>query len=416
MPDYCPVPDADDDAFRALVQYAFRPQEGPYDHDDAPDAPDLGERRGLYDGDDPLAVCLHYDLTLAARGDDVAAGGVSQVAGAPEHRRQGHVRELLADSLAEYRDRGRHLAVLWPFDVGFYRRLGWATIAKLATWEVDPGDLDGLVDRLDDPDAGRFERLAPDDWTELPPVLAADHFTHDLAMRRSEGWWRHRVFDRWDAEPYVYAWRDDDGDLRAYVVYAVDEADDGRALAVWDHAATDRDARRHLFRFLRDHDSQVDSIRYHTPPEAVAGADFDLHRELADPAAVDPKVQSGAMARLVDVAADLPVLAGEAARAAAVDCDLAVADGLAPWNDGRFRLQSSADEALSVEPVDDAASGDTADRPIATLDVGALTRIVVGARSVDSAVDLGVVDGDEAALADLAECFPPRRVWLREGF
>lgn len=416
MPAYRTVPDADDDAFRALVQYAFRPQEGPYDPEEAPEAPDLGERRGYYDADDLLACCLHYDLTLAARDDAVAAGGVSLVACAPEHRRRGHVRDMLAESVAEYRDLGRHLAVLWPFDVGFYRRLGWATVAKLATWEVDPGDLDGVVDRLDDPDAGRFERLDPADWTELPPVLAADHYTHDLAMRRSEGWWRDRVFDRWDAEPFVYGWRDHDGALRSYLVYAVDEEDDGRTLEVWDHAAADREARRHLFRFLRDHDSQVDGVRYYTPADAVAGADFDLHRELADPKAVEPTVNAGGMARLVDVAADLPVLAGDAARDPTVDCDVVVEDSLAPWNDGRFRVQSTAGEALAVERVDDGAVDATSERPTARLDVGALTQVVVGARSVEAAEELGDVAGDEAALAELAACFPPRRVWLREGF
>ncbi|MFB6127580.1 MAG: enhanced intracellular survival protein Eis [Halolamina sp.] len=431
MAEYHSVPDADDDAFRALVEYAFCPENGPFDPAEADPGPDheVGEPRGYYDGGDLLAVCRHYGLATELRESVVDAGGVGTVASEPGRRREGNVRELLAASLAEYRDRGRRLALLWPFDIGFYRALGWATVSKLAVWEVAPDDLAGLA--ADGPDDRRaanrrdagFERLTADDWERLVPVQVADHADADLAVRRTEAWWREFVFDRWDERPFVYAWvgdgdagSDGDSDVRGYLVYHVAAEGDERVLVVREQAARDVDARRQLFRFCRDHDSQVDRVRFYTTPDAVAGEGFDPHRHLDDPGAAEATVRAGAMGRLVDVVEDLPAVVGPAADGVAAEFDLAVDDPLAGWNDGRFRVATTAGSGLDVDRVGGGVDPDGGDRPTVRLGVGPLSQVAVGSRSVEELTRAGAVAGGDDALAALGDCFPPRRTLLRENF
>lgn len=410
MASYRPISDADENAFRRIVSEAFAPEDGPHDPDEDSNFPAVGEPRGRYDGDDLRAVCLHYDFAVDVRGSDIPAGGVSVVATPPERRREGNVQELLAASLAEYRAEGRRLALLWPFDYGFYRGLGWGEVSRRAEWTID---VDALAEAVLGDDRGSFERLDPDDWSELAPVLAGDGHAASLALRRTEAWWRERTLDRWDSTPFVSGWRDDDGDLRAYVAYDVEESDDGRTLAVRDHAAESRRARRQILRFLANHDSQVDAVELEAPAGTAAGdsaAGFDYREALADPRAAEVTVRSGAMGRIVDVAADLPALAGDDLPAPEVDpFDLVVTDPIAPWNDGRFRV--TADDGVAVESVDGGG-----DRPAVDCGVAALSRAVVGARSAERLAVAADVDGDDEAVAALAALFPPRRTWVREGF
>ncbi|MFC7165944.1 GNAT family N-acetyltransferase [Halospeciosus flavus] len=195
MADYRPIPDERVDEFRAFVTYAFRPESGPYDPEEADELPAparIGERRGLFDdvSDELLAVCRHYWFDAQVAGQLVSTAGLSAVASPPENRRQGLVRELLAESLAEYRERGVALSVLWPFHTPFYRQFGWATCNKIARTQVPPEALQ-FVDTEED---GRMRPLDPDDWSAMAEVLAAHGTDYELTLDRSEEWWRKRVF------------------------------------------------------------------------------------------------------------------------------------------------------------------------------------------------------------------------------
>ncbi len=407
MPDYRPIPEADKEVFRELVHYAFSPEDGPFEDASSDSEPTIGDHRGLYDSD-LTAVCRHYDLPVELRASVIAAGGIGGVASDPAQRREGHVQELLAESLMEYRDRDWRLAFLWPFDVGFYADMGWATTSKLATWEISPADLDGMA--ATDGGNGRFERLSADDWHRLEPVQRADHDTA-LAVRRSEGWWREFVFDRYDKTPYVYGWVVD-GDVRGYLAYTIQGGDDGRTLVVREQAAIDTAARCQLFRFCRDHDSQVNQIKFYTPAEAVTGDGFDPHLYLDDPGACDATVTAGAMGRLVDVEADLPAIGG--ATATTTRFDLVVTDPLADWNDGRFQV-TVGDDGIeqSIRASDEYQS---AQIPTAHLGIGPLSQVVIGARSADELAHSGEITGDDEAITALGDCFQPTQPMMRENF
>jgi predicted acetyltransferase len=392
---------SDDPAFARLVRQSFDPTSGPFDLEefDPDEGPDtVGARRGLFDGDDLVATCKHYWFDVDLRGRSVGAPGLSVVASPPEHRRGGNVRRLLEASLDEYRERGDPLSVLWPFSTPFYGQYGWATANRAAEYEVDPDDLAFATDAVATDDV-EWRQVTPDDPTAVDAVDAidAETWTGALALDRSEGFWRNRVFQSWKTDPFVYlAERGDDP--VAFAVYYVNE-DDGRRLDVRHHGAVDHDALLALLAFCHHHDSQVDTVRFYAP------VDWGVEHVLADPGAVETTVYSGPMARLVDVAVAL-----ETVPYPGVDADfvLDVDDPLTDWHDDPLRLAVAGD-AASCERTPDAT-------PDVELGVGDLTQLVVGTRSARELARTRDLDADDHVVETLAACFPPTNPGLLQRF
>jgi predicted acetyltransferase len=402
---YRAVPDAHRTAYRTILQYAFDAESGPELDDEPRERPENFHPRGLYDvddaaaepsADDLLVVCGRIDFDVRLRGEQHPLGGVSAVASPPENRRRGHVATMLDELLAELRDDGVYLSALWPFDHAFYRRFGWALAHQFVRTTIDPADLDGVAA---DP-AGRFRRLAPDDWDAMADVLDAAA-TRPLGIERPESWWRRRTFRGWETDPYVYGW-ERDGRLRGYVVYRVTEEDDGETLAASELTAADYEARTQLYRFLRDHDSQVERVRFSGPVRT------DLLETLQDPRSAQIELEPGAMVRLVDVRAALRSVAfpPEAALSLVLD----VSDDRCPWNDLTVELRVD-DGRASCERTD-------AD-PEVSLDVGALSQLVVGTRSAAKLRRHGDLTAEAVEIVerlDAAFPEPDATPYLREFF
>ena len=416
--DYRPFPEGRSDEFSAFMRYAFSPEEGPYDPEaDDDDREHLAEYRGLFDGEEPVAVCGHHDFSLRIRGRDREAAGLSAVASPPEHRRRGHIERLLRESLREYSGDDVRFSVLWPFEHPFYRRYGWATVSRYRWVKAPPEQLAFAAEATGGGDeAGEFRRLDADDHDAAADLLAATAERYDFTMARTEAWWRERTLRGWKTDPFVYGF-ERDGDLRALLSYTFEERDDGdgRAMVVSDAAVADPAAWDRIFRFCRDHDSQVERVRLRLP------ADVSLLDRVDDPRAVTEAVRAGPMFRLVDAPAALEALEPDTDLEAAFT--LAVDDPLVDWHDRPIRV-TVADGEVDAERVDPGESGSpgsaAADGVDVAAGIGALSQLYAGYRGVADLrahAALDVADGaPEGLAADLAALLPPRRTFLREGF
>ncbi|UPV73735.1 GNAT family N-acetyltransferase [Halorussus limi] len=397
--DYRPLPDDRKTQFRDYVQYAFSPEDGPQDEYERDLDEQPGEERALFDGDEMLCVCVHYWFRTSLRGQRFEMPGLSAVASPPQHRRQGNVARLLGESLAEYRERGDFLTALWAFEHPFYERQGWGLANKWLRYECDPG---ALSFARDSPLAGgEFRKLDEDDYDRLDPVLAAANEEYELTVERTEDWWRERVFSGWRGDPYVYGWKRD-GDLRGYLVYRVEDEDEGKRLHVSEFAAADRAARLNCLRFLANHDSQVETVTVYAPPETA------LLDEVPDPADLDCEVKAGPMARIVDVPAALEAL--DYPDDLDAEFTVAVEDPLADWNDDAFRV-AVADGRATCERVRDGGDADVA------ASVSALSQVYVGYHSVGDAETFADLDARTPEARDaLAAMLPETEVFLSEAF
>jgi predicted acetyltransferase len=396
MPDFREVPESEVYDFRRLVGYAFMPEEEPPDPEDDEITPpmEVGTRYGRYDGEDLIAVCKLLDMQTSLRGDSHPMAGVSFVASPPETRRQGHVKELLADALVQCREDGAYLSALHPFKRTYYDRFGWATATRYLRHSMDPELLSFARDDRD----GEFVQLETEDWERMDDVYRTEVASHELTLDRDEEWWTKRVLAGWRTDPYVYGF-ERDGDLAAYVVYSVEENGDGRTFKVHDWAAVDHDARLAVLRFCSDHDSQVEDVAFNTAP------DDDLLDVVPNADDVETDLEVSTMLRLVDVPEALEALSYPEDVSGELTLD--VADSMAPWNDEMFRV-TVEDGAATVEP--------TAEPADAELDVGALSQLYAGYRGARELATVGELAADEATVDHLAELFPTTTTYLREGF
>jgi predicted acetyltransferase len=400
--DYRALPDDRKKQFQDYLEYAFSLENGPQDEYDWDPDEQPGEERALFEGDEMRCVCAHNWFQAHLRGQQFELAGLSAVASPPEHRRKGYVRRLLAESLAEYRDRDDFLTALWAFKHPFYERQGWALANKWTRFECDP---DALGFARDHPLAGGdFRRIDTDDFDRLDPVLTAHNDDYELSIERTEEWWRERIFSSWRTDPYVYAWEDDQGEIRGYVVYRVESEDEGKRLRTTEFASADHEARVNLLRFLANHDSQVERVSINGPVDTTL---LDLADEPED---VTCEVEPGPMVRIVDVPAAIEALDYP------TDLDakftISVSDPLVDWNDGIFRA-ALADGRATCEPTIEGATP----TPDVTATVGALSQVYVGYHSVADAETLADLEiRDSTTREPLAEMFPERDVFLREGF
>ena len=396
MPVVRRVPESDFDRYRRLIKYAFSPEDGPGLDDQPPDR--IADRYGLYEKGRLLATGALYELDARLRGSWTEISGVAAVSSPPEHRRSGNVERLLAGLLSESRDRELGLAALWPFEHAFYRQFGWAITNRYTIYELTPEQLAaaGTTAR------GTYERVGPDDWERLESVQRAHGKGTTLSMARSEQWWRDRTFG--DDPPWAYGWRDG-GDLRGYVTYTFESADDGTVLDVADFSAVDREARDHLLGLLGTHDSQVERVELTLAEEAA------LLDRVADPDAVSCSIHAGPMIRVTDPALALescPYPDGITARVVFEVTDPIGDDPLADSTDGNSRIE------LAVEDGAGACSPTQVD-PDATVDVGTLAQLLVGYRPVEDVRGRGLECDDETA-ATLKALWPKESVQLREFF
>lgn len=415
MVDYRPIPD-ERDVFHEYRSYAFRPEEGvpAYDPDEHETPRDtLGSRRGIYatesaDDANPRSVCRHYWLESHVRGDTHRTAGLASVATPPEYRHRGHARQLLAHSLAEYRDHDVRLSVLWPFRYRFYRQYGWDTANRIVTHECEPAALSFATDAIDVPagarrsDPGPFHRLEADEYAVLKEAYGAHVDRYSLALERDGEWWRHRVFGGSDRDPFVYAYVRD-GQVKGYLVYTIDDGDE-RTMAVSELVAVDHEGLLALLSFCHRHESQVGRVRLRV-------SDTMPLREIArDPDEIATTVTDGPMVRIVDVAETLSALSYPD-RDATVR--LAVEDPLVGWNEGTFALEVSNGTGACTRLQD---ASDTTDAD-AGLDVAALSQLAVGARSAADLERTGRLERWNSTVVEtLATLFPESDVYLGEFF
>jgi predicted acetyltransferase len=301
--------------------------------------------------------------------------------------------------LGELGDEGLGFSALWPFKRSFYRRLGWATGSRYLRIEAPPAQLRsaGAGRR------GEFGRVHADDWERLVPVHEAHDAGRTLHVDRTEAWWRGRIFEGWRGDPYVYRWTDEDDDVRGYLTYVVDDGDDGRELRVYEAAWSDPVARRQLWRFLGDHDSQVETVKVTVPFDPTV----PVLEAVDDPSAVTVAVEAGHMVRLTDVAAGLSALAYPPGMTD--ELAVAVEDPLVDANDRTFAL-SVADGRAECAPA--ATGGDAS----VSLGVGRLSQLAVGYRDASTMAAAGHIDAPAEVIERLDALFPAEPVWLREGF
>ena len=326
-----------------------------------------------YDGSRPVGTAASFPFRLTVPGGELAAGGVTWVGVLPSHRRRGILTELMKRQIADLRDRGEPLAILYSSEPPIYGRFGYGVVAPAI-------EMDGETARFsyrDDPGPTGAVRIidAEEALRILPPVYdTVRREVPGFVARDSDVWKLTRLADpehwRRGAGRKFFAVIEFDGKPVGYAIYRIksdwqDGFSQSQVLLVEAIAASPA-ATRELYRFIYGIDLVVRVQGRYDP-------DSPLFLMVTDPRSLHLKVSEGLWLRFVDLEEALAGRTYAGDDAVVVD----VRDSFCPWNAGRWRI------GKTVERTDDEADLelDTADLASAYLgafdinELGAAERI-----------------------------------------
>jgi predicted acetyltransferase len=318
-----------------------------------------------------------------------AAYDISAVAGVGVRdvdRRRGFASALTRSILHADLAAGRPYSALYPFQHGFYRRLGYASVGLMHYWRMPTAHLP------DDPELRRSVRqLVEADRTEVANLFRQSLCEGPGGLERNDAQWAKR-WTREDERWVVF----DDGQLRGYLAYRPDQA----SLAVVEFVAPSARAERGLWAFLAAQAEQRSSVTLLSPVEQSVWA---LLREPAMFEAVNrgfilndvAALTMSFMVRVIDVRAALqarvfpPDVAGQ--------FSLEVRDPLlAP--SGQWFAVEIRDGRAQVEPGHGPAD--------VLADVVTVSQIWTGALSASQAQRYGLFEAKPAAIELWDRAFP----------
>ncbi len=364
----------------------------------------MGLRAAFVDGEMATTLAWHR-IRIALNGPLVPLGAVTAVGTLPQFRRQGLLRRVMERSLADIREEGHPLAMLWASMGAIYQRFGYGLASHYVGYRIDPR---GMTLREPRAWGGSVRLVTPDAARGVMERLYTRYLEgRTLLIERPDRWWDHRLLEvgRHAHRSHVAVALDAAQEPRGYALYRtaedmhVDfEPGGDQSMVVQDLVALDLDAHLALWEFLRGHDL-VKQAKF----EHVAEDDpiVDL---LLEPRELRRQTGDGMWLRVVDVA--------RALEARGYDEDgtvtLGVRDGFCAWNDGTYRLRVDGGVGR-VERVEGGAE--------VTMPVAALASMLSGFRSATHLARAGRAEGEAEALrrADrlFATAYRPR---VMDGF
>jgi predicted acetyltransferase len=350
-----------------------------------------------------------YRFTMAMGGVDVPMRGIAAVAVLPEFRRRGVAEAVMTGLHRQMRRRGEALSMLYAFRNSFYRKMGYGTVEWLDDLRVTPEQLPSSplrknVRALVRPDDEPLVRRLYDAWRpgRVGPLV------------RPDAWWRMRVWERAN-EGAVYV-DPASGRARGYVLYDVpaEPAYPRQDLFVRELVALDGAAARGLVGHVAGLGDQFRRVCLAFP----RGEGALLLSEIGVVGHADPirlfettgHIASGALLRLVDVAAAFALHPAPARNGVRGRVGLDVADPLVAANSRGLDVAFGA-RGARVTP-------GRAARDRLLLPVDRLAQVYLGAASARWLLAQGLAEGSPRAaeLLDAAFAGPPCFLSPLNGF
>ena len=398
-----PVSSEEFDAFHTVDMHAFHGSPlSPEERQLVVSHLEFDRSLAAFDGDAPVGTAGAYTFQLSVPGSAaLPAAGVTWVSVLPSHRRRGVLSSMMRRQLADVRDRGELLAVLWASESVIYSRFGYGRAMWHADFTLRRGEgtlaFAGQVD-----DRLRLRLVDPMSvLPELAKVYDAVLPSRPGFIARDESWWQRTVYDppdrRQGTTPLYCVLAEDDGGTRGYALYsAVSRWDsdtglpDGQ-LNVREMVGADAAASAALATDLLGRDLTTE-FRLRGRP-----VDDPLLYQLADPRRARPRLKDALWVRIIDV----PGALSRRRYSAPADLVLEVRDELLPDNAGRWRL-ATADSVGSGSGFSATCVASSA-APDVLLDVTELGAAYLGGTTLTALAGAGLVtEGRPGAVRQLS--------------
>ena len=336
----------------------------------------------------PVATFASFDKTLNAGHEMLPLRMITDVTASPAHRRQGLVRRLMEDDLADAAAKGVPVAALTASEATIYGRWGFGAATFAQKVEVDTGPRFGLR-AFHDP--GRVELIEPpDSWPIVKDVFERFHTKN----RGSVGWPQFYEVIHTGAYDYESGGPDKllrgavhldvDGTVDGVVLYKAEGRGDDRKINVTEMMALTTAAGLALWGFL----GGIDMAKRVT--FGLAHPDDPLRWALTDINAVSYTALGEFLwVRVLDVETCL------AARPWAADGQVVLeVEDAQGYASGRYRIVSEGGRATVTRAEEPAE---------VTLDAETLGSLYLGGAHASALNRAGRVHGTEAAVGRFAQ-------------
>ena len=356
------------DQFRRITKYAFSVPPDILTYWLSDDM-DLTTAKAVFQGSEIVSLAQVLPFKVFYGDALIPMGGISGVATPPEHRRKQYVRNLLHHCLVEMREKKVPLSYLIPFSFTYYRKFGWELSTVFHMYKIPPDYFHGIPEV-----EGVMELESSDDTQGLNTVYEAFVKRYTSACQRDEKYWK-MIMTPPKSDRFAYLWRNSNGEPKGYIVYE----NQGRAegpepeviMSRVEWAALDHEARLGIFRFLRDHDSQIKEIVLRTAPNVPVTPYLNNPR-------CKFEIAAGFMARLVDVKQAFEAKSYPAGLAGKLR--FRVKDDFCAWNNKSFTLKIEGGKAKVTSGTSEVDF---------TTDIGCLAAIFTGFWSLRDAYEYG---------------------------
>ena len=232
------------------------------------------------------------------------------------------MKRLMIQSLTRMRENHRPFALLYPYSIPLYRRLGWEIISNKMTYIVKDTQ---IPRRIKEP--GYIRRVEWDDKEFMQLHTKFAQKTHGCLYRNNLAWEEYWRWDEDDTRVAVY-YSDDDVPY-GYMVYLINND----IMHIKEMIYLTHEAQRGLWEFIHAHDSMIDEVRgnnYYS--ESIA---FEL-----DDSDIKETIRPYSMGRIIDVAEFFESYKCDPDEPEAV-FRFDVEDDLLPWNNRSFTVRFS---------------------------------------------------------------------------
>jgi len=365
---------------------------------------EIDRARCAFDGDRIVGTLGAFTLPMTIPGSTTSVAGTTVVTVLPSHRRQGALRGMMTEHLADARDRGEFMTALWASDSAIYHRFGYGLAAVNAEVDVDR-DHAGLHRNAPRPlpvrmvDKEEFRPLAE-------PVFLSVAAGRPGMYQRSPAWWdrrlRDRPSDRNGATALRFAVGHGENGVDGYVIYRLragkwDQNHGDGKVEVHELIASTPTASASLWSFVLSHDLVATITARNLPEDDPIFSLLDGWRRAA------PEMGDNVWARIVDVPTAL------VARAYSVDGQVVirVSD---PFYDSVQTYRLTVDHGRGQV-------GQLTAEPDIELDIEDLSAAYLGRPRFRALARAGRLTGTAEALAQADQMFAwDRTPWCQEVF
>jgi len=341
--------------------------------------------------DRPIGAYVQLDLSLRLTQVECPLIGIAAVSVAPHYRGRGVAQQMLEHALETGRSQHCPLMMLYPFQHGFYRKLGWAWVGQTMQYRVAARHLPSYPERA---------KIQPYDPATHAESLYAVYDSAAIAqngwLKRSPRHWEQRLRVRAGQEVYCYV---EDEVVEGYVIFQFATVGGQLSALVQEWVAVTPTAYRGILGFLSHLRDQVAVVIWNTYRDDPFPHLLKEQRsaESLQPASFEfglthsfGQVGGGFMWRLVDVGAAFE------RRSLQPHTPFAV----------MFQIQDAVlgNQSIALEFAEGKAhQASTSPQTTITLSIEHLTELFAGFRSAQNLTWLGEieVEGDRAILAQL---------------